>query len=111
MRQAVRCSRRWDRVIRKGDVLVAGATGHLGGYASELERTMIVSTPTRDQVKYFQIMLEAQTASIAASGPGVPLSRVDQASWDVFAKQKVTQYAQHHTGHHFGFEAHAAPLI
>lgn len=101
----------WNRNIREGDVLVTGATGHLWGYASELERTMIVGTPTREQVKYFQIMLEAQTASIEAAGPRVPLSKVDQASWDIFERYKVTKYAQHHTGHHLGFEPHEAPFI
>lgn len=101
----------WNRKIQKGDVLVTGATGHLWGYASELERTMIVGTPTREQVKYFQIMLEAQMAAMEAAGPGVPLSQVDQASWDVFERCKVTKYAQHHTGHHLGFEPHEAPFI
>jgi len=101
----------WNRMIRKGDVLVTVATGFLWGYASELERTMIVGTPTREQEKYFQIMLEAQTASIEAAGPGVPLSQVDQASWNVFQKHNATQYAQHHTGHHLGFEPHEAPFI
>lgn len=54
----------WNRAIREGDVLVSGATGYIGGYASELERTMIVGEPTPDQVKYFEIMLVAQTAAI-----------------------------------------------
>jgi Xaa-Pro dipeptidase len=101
----------WNRRIQEGDVLITGATGHLWGYASELERTMIVGAPTREQVKYFGIMFEAQTAAIEAAGPGVPLSKVDQASWDVFEKHKVTKYTQHHTGHHLGFEAHEAPFI
>ncbi|MBI3661030.1 aminopeptidase P family protein [Candidatus Acetothermia bacterium] len=101
----------WNRLIKEGDVLVTGATGYLDGYASELERTMIVGQPTPEQKKYFQIMLEAQTVGMEMSGPGVPLAKVDQAVWDVFKKHKVTQYAQHHTGHHLGFEAHEAPFI
>ncbi|MBI3460220.1 M24 family metallopeptidase, partial [Candidatus Acetothermia bacterium] len=52
-----------------------------------------------------------QTVGMEMSGPGVPLAKVDQAVWDVFKKHKVTQYAQHHTGHHLGFEAHEAPFI
>jgi Xaa-Pro aminopeptidase len=101
----------WNRRIQKGDVLVTGATGHIWGYASELERTLLVGKPTPEQRRYFQIMLEAQTAAIEAAGPGVPLAKVDQASWDVFERYKVTKYAQHHTGHHLGFEPHEAPFI
>lgn len=101
----------WNRKIREGDVLITGATGQIWGYASELERTMMVGEPTPEQRRYFSIMLEAQTAAIEAAGPGVPLSRVDQAAWEVFEKHGVTQYAQHHTGHHLGFEPHEAPFI
>ncbi len=101
----------WNRKIEEGDVLITGATGHIWGYASELERTLIVGKPTPEQRRYFEIMLEAQTAAIEAAGPGVPLSRVDQAAWDVFERYGVTQYAQHHTGHHLGFEPHEAPFI
>jgi Xaa-Pro aminopeptidase len=101
----------WNREIREGDVLVTGATGYIGGYASELERTMIVGNPTADQSNYFEIMLEAQTAGIEQSGPGVPLAQVDQAVFDVFAKHGVVDMAQHHTGHHLGFEAHEPPFI
>ena len=90
---------------------MTGATGFIGGYASELERTFIVGAPTPDQHKYFEIMLEAQTAAIEACGPGVHIARVDQASFDVFEKHGVSELAQHHTGHHLGFEAHEPPYI
>jgi Xaa-Pro aminopeptidase len=101
----------WNRSIKKGDVLVTGATGHIDGYASELERTMIVGQPTAEQQKYFEIMFEAQTMGIETSGPGISLAEVDRAVWGVFEKHKITQYAQHHTGHHLGYEAHEAPFI
>jgi Xaa-Pro aminopeptidase len=101
----------WNRRIRRGDVLVTGATGVMDGYTSELERTMIVGTPTAEQKKFFQVMLEAQTAGLESAGPGVLLAKVDAAVWRVFEKYKVTQHAQHHTGHHLGFEPHEAPFI
>lgn len=101
----------WNRTIEEGDVLVSGATGHIWGYASELERTLIVGTPSPEQRQYFEIMLEAQTKAIEVAGPGVPLSRVDHASWEVLEKHGVTEYARHHTGHHLRFETHEAPFI
>lgn len=101
----------WNRRIKRGDVLITGATGVIDGYISELERTFIVGEPTPEQRKFFNIMLEAQTIALETAGPGVPLAKVDQAVWDYFEKQKVTQYAQHHTGHHLGFEPHEPPFI
>jgi len=101
----------WNRLIKRGDVLITGATGVIDGYTSELERTLIVGEPTPEQKKFFNIMLEAQTIALETAGPGVPLAKVDQAVWNYFEKQKVTQYAQHHTGHHLGFEPHEPPFI
>jgi Xaa-Pro aminopeptidase len=101
----------WNRRIQKGDLLVTGATGHLDGYASELERTLVVGPPNPEQRQYFEIMLEAQQAAIDACGPGSPLAQVDQAVWSVFERHQVTEYAQHHTGHHLGWAGHEPPFI
>ncbi|MFQ5796182.1 MAG: M24 family metallopeptidase [Candidatus Bipolaricaulia bacterium] len=100
-----------NRLIRPGDVLITGATGVIDGYTSELERTMIVGQPTAEQRNFFEIMLEAQTAAIEAAEPGVPLADVDQATRRVFEQHNVTNYAQHHTGHHLGWEGHEPPFI
>ena len=101
----------WNRLIKRGDVIITGATGVIDGYTSELERTLIVGEPTTEQKNFFNIMLEAQTIALETAGPGVPLAKVDQAVWNYFEKQKVAKYAQHHTGHHLGFEPHEPPFI
>jgi Xaa-Pro dipeptidase len=100
-----------NRRLQEGDVLVTGASANVGGYKSELERTMFVGEPTDEQRHYFDIMLEAQTIGIEESGPGVPCSVVDQAVHDYFDEQGVLEYAQHHTGHNLGMEAHEREFI
>ena len=100
-----------NRRLREGDVLVTGATANVGGYLSELERTMFLGEPTDEQADYFAIMLEAQTIGIEESGPGVPCSHVDQAVHDYFDEQGVLEYAQHHTGHNLGMEGHERGFI
>ncbi|MGH2406106.1 MAG: M24 family metallopeptidase, partial [bacterium] len=65
--------------IRSGDVLVTGASAAVGGYFSELERTMIVGTPTSEQRRYFGLMLDAQQTAFDAIRPGRPCSDVDRA--------------------------------
>jgi Xaa-Pro aminopeptidase len=97
--------------LREGDVLITGATANVDGYYSELERTMFVGEPTDEQAHYFELMLEAQTLAIDALGPGVPVSRVDQAVWDYFEEQGVTDLARHHVGHNIGLEGHEPPYI
>ncbi|MCH7661153.1 MAG: aminopeptidase P family protein [Euryarchaeota archaeon] len=95
----------------EGDVLVTGASANVDGYFSELERTMFVGEPTEEQAHYFELMLEAQTIAIEALGPGVPLADVDDAVWNYFAEQGITDLAQHHVGHNIGMSGHEPPYI
>jgi Xaa-Pro dipeptidase len=41
-------------------VLITGTGTGIGGYGSELERTMIIGTPTNRQRRYVELMLEAR---------------------------------------------------
>jgi Xaa-Pro aminopeptidase len=100
-----------NRRLEEGDVLVTGASANVGGYRSELERTMFVGEPSDRQRNRFRIMLEAQTIGIEESGPGVPCSAVDQAVHDYLDEQGMLEYAQHHTGHNLGMEAHERAFI
>ena len=100
-----------NRRIRVGDLIITGASASIGGYVSELERTLIVGEPTLEQEHFFSVMLEAQTIGIEASGPGVPLSEVDSRVMDYLVQAGMEGYLQHHTGHHLGYEGHEPPFI
>jgi len=99
------------KMIEEGDVLVTGAGSDIGGYGSELERTMIVGEPTPKMERYFEVMVEAQDASIEALGPGVKCSEVDRASNKVFKDAGYTSMIRHHTGHGIGLEGHEPPYL
>ena len=47
-------------------MLVTGASASIGGYGSELERTMIVGAPTPEQRRFFGLMLDVQQAAFDA---------------------------------------------
>lgn len=100
-----------NRRLQEGDVLVTGASSNVGGYKSELERTMFVGEPSDEQRYYFEIMLKAQSIAIDESGPDVPCASVDQAVHDYLDEQGVLEYAQHHTGHNIGMEGHEREFI
>ncbi len=97
--------------LSRGDVLITGASANVDGYFAELERTMFVGEASSDDEHYFEMMLEAQEVAFEAMGPGVPVSDVDQAVWDYFEKQGVTELARHHVGHNIGMEGHEPPYI
>lgn len=99
------------RVIRKGNVVVTGASADVGGYSCELERTMIVGKPTAKQKRYFNVMIKAQEAAFNTFKPGVKCSEIDKATIRVFKKAGLMHLVKHHSGHGLGLEGHEPPWL
>ncbi len=99
------------RKMRRGDVLVTGAGADVGGYSAELERTMILGTPTEKQRKFFEIMVKMQDAALDMFGPEVKCSQIDKATIDIARKYGVMDYVLHHAGHGLGLEGHEPPWL
>lgn len=97
--------------LRPGDVLVTIAASTVAGYGSELERTMIMGEPSKEQERFFALMLEAQTLALETMGPGVPCAAVDQAVREFFRDNGLTPYWRHHTGHGLGRLLHEPPYL
>ena len=97
--------------LRPGDVLVSIATSTVAGYASELERTMIMGEPTKEQERFFELMVEAQALAMGMLGPGVPCGAVDRAVREFFAANGLMPYWRHHTGHGLGRLLHEPPYL
>lgn len=100
-----------NAIFQPGDTLVTGAGGDVGGYHSELERTMFVGEPSEQQRHYFQLMYEAQEIAFNAIKPGEPYSVVDDAVRNFFDKNNLWEYWRHHQGHNIGLEGHEAPFF
>ena len=99
------------RKIREGDVVLTGAGADIGGYSSELERTMIIGEPTEKQRRYFEVMLKAQDAALAAFKLGAKCSDVDKAAMKAIKEAGYEELIRHHTGHGLGLEGHEPPWL
>jgi Xaa-Pro aminopeptidase len=97
--------------IQKGDVLVSGAGADIDGYQSELERTMIVGEPTREQERAFASMLALQSRAIEVMAPGVTAGEVELATVKLAEELGVQESLRHHAGHSIGLEGHEAPFL
>lgn len=97
--------------LRPGDVLVTGAGADVGGYHSELERTMILGEPTPAFVKHFDIMMQLQQAGFDALRPGRTLAAAETDVARLYGELGVADLQRHHTGHGIGLEGHEAPFI
>ena len=97
--------------LTAGDVLVTGAGANVGGYGSELERTMIMGEPSTEQARFFDLMLQAQTLALDCIRPGVTCASVDQAVRGFFKEHHIEQFWRHHTGHAKSTLIHEAPFL
>ena len=97
--------------IQAGDVLVTGASASVGGYISELERTMIVAPVSAEQRKSFDLMVGAQDTAFAAIKPGRPCADVDRAVRAFFEGNGLMPHWRHHVGHALGIGIHEAPFF
>ncbi|MFO8059709.1 MAG: Xaa-Pro peptidase family protein [Bacillota bacterium] len=100
-----------NAVMRRGDNLVTGAGAGVGGYGSELERTMFLGEPSADQRKYFEYMMEMMQVAFDTIRPGIPCSEVDRAVQEVYRKYDIIDTWRHHTGHCLGLLGHEAPFF
>ncbi len=100
-----------NQLIQEGDVLVTGASSEVGGYTSELERTMIVGDPTDRQIRYFQLMVKAQNTAFQTIKPGKKFSDVEKVMLDFYRENDLQDYWRHHTGHSIGVSGHEAPYF
>jgi Xaa-Pro aminopeptidase len=97
--------------IRRGDVLVTGAAATIGGYGSELERTMVMAPVGAEQRRFFDLMVGAQDAAFEAIKPGRPCADVDRAVRAFFERHDLMPYWRHHVGHALGMGIHEAPFF
>ncbi|MCW4050067.1 MAG: Xaa-Pro peptidase family protein [Candidatus Bathyarchaeota archaeon] len=100
-----------NRPIKDGDVLVTGAGADIGGYGSELERTMIVGKPTAKMEKMFNAMCKSQEAAADALKPGNTCADVDKAANKVIKDSGYWGLVKHHTGHGLGLLGHEPPYL
>ena len=98
-------------VFQAGDVLVTGASAPVWGYLSELERTMFVGEPSREQERMFARMVELQDIAFAAIRPGGACSDVDKAVRAYYEAHDLWPHWRHHTGHAIGLRYHEGPFL
>jgi Xaa-Pro dipeptidase len=100
-----------NAAFRPGDVLVSGASAVLWGYQAELERTLLMGTPSDEQRRFFEHMVAAQQVAFDALRPGIRCSDVDRAVRGYYAAHDLMPFWKHHTGHGIGLRYHEGPFL
>ncbi len=105
-----------DRVIGAGEPIVVDIGGSLGGYCSDITRTVWVtgdadSRPTDEFTALYDVLQRAQAASTAAVKPGIECQDIDRAARSIIADAGMGELFIHRTGHGIGLEGHEDPYM
>jgi Xaa-Pro aminopeptidase len=98
------------RVPKRGFVVIDSGV-ILRGYCSDMTRTVHVGRVSRIERTWYEAVLEAQLAGIAAVKPVATAGDVDEAARSVLRKAKLDRFFTHSTGHGVGLEIHEPPRL
>jgi Xaa-Pro aminopeptidase len=105
-----------DRVINAGEPIVLDIGGRLGGYHSDVTRTLWVTgeenfRPHADFAHLYGVLEAAQAAAWAAVSPGVPCEYIDKVARDAIIHAGFGEQFIHRTGHGIGLDGHEDPYL
>lgn len=106
-----------DRVIRAGEPIVLDIGGSLGGYGSDITRTLWVTGgdpaagPDERFRHLYAVLQGAQEAATRAVRPGVACAAIDAAARAPIEAEGYGEGFFHRTGHGIGLEGHEDPYL
>jgi Xaa-Pro aminopeptidase len=106
-----------DRVIGPGEPIVLDIGGTLGGYGSDITRTLWVTggDPARGPDEAFRhlfgVLRSAQERATRAVRPGIACEAVDATARSVIDAEGYAENFFHRTGHGIGLEGHEDPYL
>lgn len=98
------------RLLRRGFVTLDFGI-ILGGYCSDMTRTVYLGKPKLRERAAYEAVLEAQEAGVQAVRAGVTGGDVDEAARGVLRRAGLADAFSHSTGHGVGLEIHESPRI
>ncbi|CAM3480024.1 M24 family metallopeptidase [Aquirufa ecclesiirivi] len=99
------------QILKQGDVVLMDVGCVVGGYSSDITRTIVFGKPTEKQRKIWDLEKKSQAAGFAAAQLGRPCEEVDRASRKVledagFGPGYRLPGLPHRTGHGIGMNGH-----
>ncbi|HEX2043968.1 MAG TPA: Xaa-Pro peptidase family protein [Acidimicrobiales bacterium] len=100
-----------DRVIGRGEAVVCDFGGSLGGYCSDITRTVFTGPPPAEFRDLYAVLQAAQAAAVEAAVVGTPCEDVDGVARRLIAEGGYGPWFVHRTGHGIGLEEHEDPYL
>jgi Xaa-Pro aminopeptidase len=100
-----------EREIGRGELVVFDMGAQIGGYCSDGTRTFATGDPGEDGHAVYEVVREAQQASLEAIEPGVKGEDVDKVARGVIDAAGYGDRFGHGLGHGVGLELHEGPRL
>ncbi len=100
-----------DKKIARGDFVTFDFGATVGGYVSDITRTVVVGKATSRQKRIYGIVLKSQLAGIKKVKAGVSGKAVDDACRKIITRAGFGKAFGHGTGHGIGFYVHVGPRL
>jgi Xaa-Pro dipeptidase len=99
------------RALAEGDVIKMDFGAMVGGYHTDMTRTVAFGEPATELRKVHDVVAAAQQAGIDALRPGVAAGDVDRAARGVIEDAGYGDRFTHGLGHGVGLEIHEGPWL
>jgi Xaa-Pro aminopeptidase len=100
-----------ERGLLKDSILLIDWGGVVGGYCSDMTRTLAIGNVPARMKEAFKAVYEAQKAAVAVLRPGVMTMNADRAARDVIERAGFGEYFGHGLGHGIGRQIHELPSL
>jgi len=110
-RGALPHARASSRKLRAGDLVILDFGCTVGGYSSDLTRTVAVGKASIRARKIYGVVREAQAAAVAAAHGGMRARDLDAVARTAIAAAGYGRYFIHSLGHGLGIRVHERPRV
>ena len=100
-----------SRTIQSGEPVVIDIGARVGGYSSDLSRTICLGTPDDAFHKVYDTVLRAQLTAMATITEGMSGGQIDNLARKVIEQAGYGQAFGHALGHGIGLASHESPRL
>ena len=97
--------------VKSGDFVTMDFGAVVGGYHSDMTRTVAVGKISDKQIEVYNTVLKAQQNALECIKSGVSARDADSAARDIIEAAGYGKYFRHSTGHGVGIEIHETPNL